>query len=535
MKKTKVIIGLGLALAASLALGACAMASEEDTLIKSGFNVVVSFELNGGIFGNASSSDPGASGGSGQTSGFNVVHYYKGEELSGGIQLLEPGDSQLASGGTNLSSVSRGGYFQLGWYRAMEPRVNEQGAALDENGELCSETGKPQGHVFSDRWDFSSARLTAADFPDGPDEQGVYRFTLYAAWAPEYVYEFYREKTDAELAKEKQDYEAAQQKQIEEGTLDPVDAKPFVEEKWLMYRSINRPNDGSPVAIPALDPETGAWEYGVVPQYAGHTIEKIYADRALTEEYTAPIEHHGVVHNTAGDDTGTAENMIVRCYTTWRDGVWYEISTAEQFYDNFEAAGCYVIKDDLDFTGIRWAGSAVEFTGIIQGNGHTISHLTGELRESASVPLHGGGVFGVVKGGASITDLHFTDLTFNLYACDYLRPNSGAAYGLFAGQIEAAAEIEGVTVAGTLNLGLLTNKYDMQGQYFNNFAVGLLSGNAENKDISYADCHVDYLQVTILLEDGQEVPGYPVKAEVGDHGLLTITSNPNKLEKPDQS
>lgn len=536
MKKTKVIIGLGLALCAAAALGACAAAGEGDDLIRKGYNVVVSYELNGGVFG-AGSSSAGSSGGAEEDeipAAFSIVHYYKGSELSGGVALLEPGSKEFEVGGTNLSTVARGGYFQIGWYRSMEPRVNEKNEPLDENGELCSETGKPQGHVFSGKWDFGEDRLTEADFPAGPDEKNAYRFTLYAAWSPNYIYEFYREKTDGELAAEKQKYEADQQKQIADGTLKPEDAKPFVEEKWLMYGSINRPNDGSPVAIPALDPETGAWEYGVVPQYAGHTIEKIYSDSALAEEYTSPIAHGGQVD----EEIGTAENMIVRCYTTWRDGVWYEIRTAEQFYDNFDAAGCYVIKSDLDFTGVRWNGSNKTFTGKIVGNGYTISNLVGEQREETNAPLHAGGVFGVISAEASITDVHFENLAFNLYYCDYLRATSGATYGLFAGSIEEEATVENVTVTGTLNLGMLTNRFDMNGSYFGNFAVGLVSGDAVNKEISSDGCSVGYLEVDVIIrnEDGstRQAKGYPVKAtSVGQDGILTIALNEDKTQKPE--
>lgn len=529
MKKTKVIIGLGLALCAAVALGACAAADREDELIREGYNVVVSYELNGGLFGTDASS---SSGGTEGEDAFNIVHYYRGEELAGGIGLLEPGDKQLESSGTVLSAVARGGYFQIGWYRSMEPRINKAGEALDENGELCSETGKPQGHFFSGKWDFSKDRLKETDFPDGPDEKGAYRLTLYAAWAPNYVYEFYREKTDAELADEKQKYEEEQQDQIADGTLKPEDAKPFVEEKWLMYQSVNRPADGSPIAIPALDPETGAWKYGAVPQYAGHTIEKIYADSALTEEYTAPIPHEGQVD----EEHGTAEKMIVRCYTTWRDGVWYEIRTADQFYDNFEPAGHYVIQDDLDFTGLKWSGCAVTFTGSIEGNGHTFSNLKGE-QSSTSAPLHAGGVFGVIASGASIRDVHFEDVVFDLYYCDYLHATSGASYGLFAGEIAAGATVEGVTLSGTINLGMLTNRFDTEGEgYFANFAVGLVSGNAENMGISYENCHVGYLAVDVIVEGEEgssQIKGYPVKATVGAEGILAIVRNDDKTKKPE--
>ncbi len=506
-KKTKVILGLGFALCATLALGACAMAdTTQDDLLSKGYNVIVSYELNGGTFsGNEN---------------LTVVHYYPGKELEAGtLRLVEPGDKEFLDDYlVNTSGVVRGGYIHLGWYTGMESRTDASGNPLDENGELCDVTGKTQGHVFSDRWDFAEDRLSA-DSPYVQKDGNVYRFTLYAAWAPKYTFEFYRQKT------------------AEEAANDAAGESP-----WLLYGSFNSDTPAE-VKIPSWSEETGGLDYGNIPVYEGHTLDKIYADANLGTQCTETIPSKGILHTGGETDNGTAEQMIVRLYTTWTDGEWFHIKTASQLSKSFGENGCYEIEADLDFldaanpdeegnpTRLDWNGGGVRFSGIFHGNGHTISNLE-TVQTDASV-LVSGGVFGAITAEAEITDVTFRDVRYEALFVSYNHRVGTASYGLFAGETDEEATVSGVKLSGKVVLGTLTNMDEDGG--LDCFAIGLVSGNGVNKEIGYENVSVEIAEVIVDYDDdGLEVRGWFVKAVVGENGILTITHNENQQEDPNQ-
>lgn len=97
-----------------------------------------------------------------------------------------------------------------------------------------------------------------------------------------------------------------------------------------------------------------------------------------------------------------------------------------------DPAGSYVLMQDVDMAEQPWL--PVDFSGTLDGGGHTIFHLRAERSEERK----NAGFFGILSG--TVRDLHLRDT----YVC-----SSGADYaGILAGVITGTAT--GCTVAGQL-------------------------------------------------------------------------------------
>ena len=178
---------------------------------------------------------------------------------------------------------------------------------------------------------------------------------------------------------------------------------------------------------------------------------------------TAAIAHTGVINY----ENGTASNGSMKLYVDWMEGEWYHIYNVEQFLDNASVGGSYVIHADLDFEGEIWPSSLMygNFTGTIQGNGHTFKNISIEQTNNSKVNA---GLFGRLAEGSCITDLKLENVNFTIKAGTRV---AGTAYGLFAGAISNDTRIENVTIAnGTLQIDSRC--------YFgvDDYAIGLLCG-----------------------------------------------------------
>lgn len=532
--KSKLILGLGLAMVAALALAAC---TPPDNTVYA----YIRYDKNGGKFGSESR---------------EITDRYDYSYVEGGIPLLAPGDprrdnvakdeNDSGGSGTNLNAtnsvIERAGYIFLGWYREKEPRVNEAGEEIDDYGELCSVSNRPQGYTFTGRWNFETDRCTAADFTKNDD--GEYEFTLHAAWAPEYTYSFYRYFTDEELAAQKAEYEDAQAKLVEAGTITAEEVVPWPNEgkHWQEYNSYHTADVNEDFSLktalecPTPSDETGGTDYHDVPAYAGHTITGLYAtlgaDGKLTDPYTGTIPHAGSIDI----EKGCCENMTVTVYTDWKDGEWYTITRADQITTaNFNYAGCYEIEADLDFSsGGSWNFGAGTFTGILHGNSHTISNIA--YKQSNSSTTSSGGVFGNVAASAEITNISFEHVTYTLDRAGMSTRVYTGTYGLFAGTVDDEARVEGVSVEGEIHLGLVSANYRETTSDYSRIRLSLVSGNGEYKDISYENVRVVVDQVTVGNEDnGAPILGWFVKAEVNDEdGTVTVTRNEDTSADPNQ-
>lgn len=465
-KKTKLIIGLTVACAGCCLLAACSSADGPYAEYnQDGSGVSVRYDANGGQFANRD--------------GVVLVDVYPTAIAKKGVSLLEPGSSDRKGDNIANSRASRSGYFLAGWYRERTPRTDDAGNALDDEGNLCSESGKAQGYVYSGLWDFEKDKLTVDS--DYTYTEGEYTLTLYAAWVPYFTYTVYGETEDS-------NWEVV-------GT--------YVFNPTLITSPV--------LAVPAWNEDTGAMDYGDFPQSSGKTFVAAYADPDKQNAVTEAFVHDGYVDY----ETGVAVGLNVDCYSEWKDGLWYKISTADQFVNNSRIDGCYEILNDLDFTDKSWnagfsSGSSA-FTGKIIGNGHTFSNISVSQTNNSQTY---GGLFGRIGADAVIENVSFENVIYTLNAASRIR---GASFGLFSGNLSELATIENVSVKGTLQIGNVFASYD-------GYSVGLLSGNLVTAQITYEiDCE-------ILEDQNKYLHCVTVNTATGE---VVLSGNKDTSVKPD--
>lgn len=320
------------------------------------------------------------------------------------IPLLSP-DNSLR--GNDAFTVINNGHFLTGWYTQRQETAD--------------------GYVYSGKWDFETDRVEVD--PNGSYTASEPVLTLYAAWAPVFEIQF---------------HDLASGEYLESFTFNPQEV--------------------TEIQVPKWDEETGAVEMYKFPQRKGYTFNGAYYDAAGTQAVdTEILTHTGVVDEA----TGTAENNVMQLYIDWMEGEWYHIYNVEQFLDNASVSGNYIIHADLDFEGEIWPSSLMHgnFSGTIQGNGHTFSNITFEQTNNSKVNA---GLFGYLSETANISDLTLDNVTFTIKAGTRV---VGTCYGLFAGNISAEAVVSGVTIRNS------TLQVD-SGCYFgaDDYSIGLVCG-----------------------------------------------------------
>ena len=489
--RTKLIIGLTLACAGTLVLGACSSnESPYADQAERGYNVQVRFDRNGGIFGGNANTD--------------LVHVYPIADVENGVALTEPGSSALKGNANTASTVTKSGCFLVGWYRERKPLTDEGGNALDEFGELCSVSGNPQGYSYSGYWDFDKKqKLTKDDLTVVTEgKKTTYTFTLYAAWAS-FRYSFYGENAQGEW------------EEIGTYTIIP-------------------PTES--IATPDWNETTGMMDYGFFPTREGYTIENTYLDPDTLIEAGDEIEHPGERDLETGlavhSETKRRANVIdLALYTTWREGTWYHITKASQMTSSVDASGCYEIAADLDFTGLTWGFPNATFTGKIVGakEDQTIAKLSNIKVTQSNAGQLRGGIFATIGAEAVMQNVFFENVTYTLGTATRL---TGGEFGLFAGALSADCTMTDVRVSGTLEIGNVIKDFN-----FENYTVGLLSGNLVLKGISIADIKLKFIEVTVDRDaQGNTIMGYPLKGTSDPAtGEVTLQKNEDTSVNPNES
>lgn len=377
-----------------------------------GYTLSVKFDANGGIF---------ATNVSVMMDSYNPSSL---EESNGqvDIALLAPEDSRR---GKNAFTAAKNGYFLAGWYQTVTQQTGENGETV---------------YAYSDRWDFSSDRLTVDS--DGEYSSSEPVLTLYAAWIPLFEYEF-----------------------VDISTGDVLSSYVF------------DPTRENSLKLPQWSTQTGRLDMFDFPQKQGHTLEAVYADAQAGEAITGErLMHSGTINL----ENATASNRKMRLYIDYKAGDWYKIYTADQFNDNISVNGCYELMADLDFTDKTWPSSLLQntFTGKIIGNGHKISNVTATQRNRDKMNT---GLFGSIADGAVITNLTLENITLKIEGGMRV---SGSSCGLLAGNISSGATLTDVAIASsTLQISakaaFLTSDY----------SIGLVAGNGSFEiDYSGIEC-----------------------------------------------
>lgn len=346
---------------------------------------------------------------------FNVVSMADGSD-SITVALVAPDN---AVRGNDAFAPVKNGYFLAGWYA-------NRSESTDADGNVV--------YTYSDMWDFDNDTLTLdADVSFDANEPVM---TLYAAWVP-----------------------------LFEIAIHDLETGEYIDS--LLFD----PTSMDEIKVPQWDEEEGIMEMYKFPDRNGYTFEKAYYDAEGTKAVdTDVIEHTGSVNY----ETGTANNNVMKLYVEWTEGEWYHIYTAEQFAQNANVNGCYEIYADLDFTEESWPTALMygDFTGVINGNGHTFKNIQFEQTNNAKVNA---GLFGNITETANISDVTFENVVFTIKSGTRV---AGTFYGLLAGKIAEEATLSGIEI--------IDGKLQIDSEcYFSvdDYTIGLVCGEG-NPDIS---------------------------------------------------
>lgn len=415
-----------------------------------GYSVSVKYDANGGAFSTNTTVIVDTA---------NLSSLKTNGEGKAELPLISPSDTVRGSG--NYFTANKSGYFLAGWYTERTEKKNEQGQVLDVEGGIAAETGKDVWYEYSGYWDFSKPYLIDKNKEYTASEPVL---TLYAAWVPEFAFDFY--------------------------TADGA---------TLLKSLVIDPTKVTSVKLPEWNLSTGKLTYNDIPSVAGKTFEGLSV--AIGGE-----KHEGetLLHSGSFDlETATASGHRMKVYVDYTDGEWFRISTAQQMASNASPSGCYYIEADLDFTGISWPSAfGGIFSGKIFGNGHTLSNISA----TQSSKRDNNGLFGRIDATAEIRDLTITGATYTLKST--AKAATGSTYGLLAGRIAEGAVLSGITV--TDSKFMVSEKCLFADLYYFGLLAGMVGGE------------IDVTASGIAVESLFDSPIYDLTIEEVD-GVITVT------------
>ena len=379
MKHMKKVLLVALLVLTVLALVGC---GEKDQYAKNdegGYTVSVQYHANGGQFA---------------TNTYTMTDSYKADGKTE-LMLIAPNDPVRSEPQT----AERNGYFLAGWYTE------------------CTETGEKDANgnpvcTYSGYWDFGADTLPVESGKSYSSAEPVLH--LYAAWIPNFTYEFYDLHT-GEL--------------VESVPIDPTDAKELELE------------------LSTWDKNTGRVNKKDIPVKDGYTFNGLYLDEGGTQKVTeASIQHTG----TLDLETAVAADPTMKLYVDYMEGSFKAVYTAQDLMDELSSGSDVIVMEDLDFAELEWEPFvwAYPYGGKLMGNGHTLSNITVNI---APENVNGqeylyAGLFGKLEETAVISDVTFKKLQVNVQEGtlgfgDY---ENDIAIGLLAGETAEGATVKAV-------------------------------------------------------------------------------------------
>lgn len=335
------------------------------------------------------------------------------------LSLMAPEDNRR--GDTDTFQATKNGYFLAGWY-------TERNESTDSEGNTV--------YTYAGKWDFSKDTLDVD--PNKTYSSSEPELTLYAAWVPMYEVNFI-DKTSGNTV------------------------------STYAYNPMNT----TELQIPQWNTKTGEIEMYRFPQQKNYTFCAAYEDAADTEALEGTVQ---LV--TSVLENGVPEKKVTNIYVEYMEGEWYHIYNAKQLKDNASPMGNYILEADLDFADVTWPGVFMtgNFTGSIQGNGHTIRNVTINQTNTGSTNV---GLFGALQAGSKLENVTFENVTFTIEK-GFTRgePN----YGLLTGDLNSDAIIT--------NVQILASKLQIDSAaYFANdmYSIGLICGSGDASVITKAE------------------------------------------------
>ena len=363
---------------------------------------------------------------------FNITDMER--DASGMVQLklLDPANSARGD-----FALGNGNKIVGGWFR-------ERTESVDSNGNKV--------YTYSGKFDFETDTVTVDPNKTYTSAEPV--LTLYAMWVDKFSVNFINAETGESL----NTYEFNPQ-----GDFD--------------------------LSLPTWKQKDGKIDMHRFPSVSGKTFDSAYYDAECTQPIQDVIVHPGKV-----EANGDVTNASMNVYIKYKEGNWYHIFNAKQLGNIAEPNAHYVLEADLDFSqaGAFWPTSFVhgEFTGSIDGNGHTIRNVVIEQSGNNNAKT---GLFGSLASDSQISNVTFENVT--LYITSGNR-YTGATFGLFAGNIASDANLTNVTITnGTIKID--TNCYWQNPD----FVIGRLCGMGNSAVIDFSGIKCEMVNGEEVVED----------------------------------
>lgn len=415
-----------------------------DEYDEAGYSVSVKYDANGGAFATNTTVIVDTA---------NLSSLKTNGEGKAELPLISPSDPVRGSG--NSFTANKSGYFLAGWYTERTEKKNESGQVLDIDGGIAAETGKDVWYEYSGHWDFENDVYLLDKNKEYSASEPV--LTLYAAWVPEFAFDFYT--ADGET---------------------------------LLKSLVIDPTKVTSVKLPVWNLETGKLAYNDVPSVSGKTYTGLSATIGGEKLEGATLTHSGSLDLATATSTGPR----MKVYVDYTEGEWFRITAAQQMVSNASPSACYFIEADLDFTGVSWPSAfGGIFTGKILGNGHTLSNITA----SQSSKRDNNGLFGRIDANAEIRDITITGATYTFKST--ARAAAGTTYGMLAGRISEDAILVDVTI--TNSKFLISEKCMLPDHYQFGLIAGTVGGEidvtAENISVESLN-DTTYFDLTITVD-----------------------------------
>lgn len=194
-------------------------------------------------------------------------------------------------------------------------------------------------------------------------------------------------------------------------------------------------------------------------------IERVPGERAFKpSESAAPTisgkTFLGKYYTTIDGDTEFTwpyrmgkEDVFV--YVSFLDGEWAFVNNETEFLRMVGANRNIYLQKNLDFSSYNeytpgFSGVA-NYSGILEGNNHTISNITRKFTASKNDTNGFGGVFNTLGATAHIRNVSFLNINISSFGVNSSYVGVDVYVGLLAYAAEAGAKISNVTITGTLN------------------------------------------------------------------------------------
>lgn len=503
-KKICTILSLSCIAAACVFAAGCAEKSAVDKLREAGCKVFVTYNANGGKFIGTEKVY--------LLDGINPDDscWTKSDDGKTHIKLTDPTNKLRPTGTTDKMTLMKTEYSLAGWYRNRELLKDEKGNALDEAGnvltqkdemyflKLTNEDGSERKVTVCDGQYFYEGKVSAGEAIDGAiikdnaakkyiyaiskaeakiaemvtpaysysgywdfatdeieyaESDGEVSLILYAGWVPYYQYYYYAKNDSGEWEKYGTTYF--------DYVLSSSGNEKYADQGEMHLPNWQGGNGAMNYSHTYIDKSTKEF-----PSIAGKTFKAAYADKDCMQQYTDKITHNG----TLDPATALPKDRIQNVYVEFYDEEMFKIETAEQLAANAKTNGSYEILNDLDFEIEKTTWPAVFTTGAFTGK---MFSATGESITLKNVKAQyagttaNGGLFGLIAAGAQLKNLRFENVTMDFASVTCSETDTG--YGLFSGNVDEAAQIENITVAGAkLRLGII--------QLQSGYKINLLAG-----------------------------------------------------------